>query len=154
MAVQHCQQCHRTPACGRNRSPPPHLLTEIFPTTDPFPGTAVITEFTSQTNPAFLSWSGADPGFPLSEIREEDGLIRFRAGTGGDSGITGIITDDQQITITGAQAINISGTDLPARVYNLTGTLVYSGTARTITLPAGIYIVTVATKTQKVHITG
>ncbi len=122
--------------------------------TDPFPGTAGITEFTSQTNPAFLSWSGSDPGFPLSEIREEDGLIRFRAGTGGDSGITGIITEDPQITITGAQAINISGTNLPARVYNLTGTLVYSGTARTITLPPGIYIVTVATKTQKVHITG
>lgn len=43
----------------------------------PWPGTTGKTEFTSQTSPAFLSWSGQDTGTPLTAIAEADGLISF-----------------------------------------------------------------------------
>lgn len=116
---------------------------------DLFPGTGGITEFTATSIPAFLSWSRKDPGLPLTEIREEGDLIVFRAGSGCDSGIDDI-TAAPGIVISGGTAVTISGTDLPARIYDLSGREVYSGTERTIPLAPGIYIVTVGGKTGKV----
>lgn len=45
---------------------------------DPFPGTALKTEFTDTTNPSMLSWDGRGQNLPLTSITEtEEGLITF-----------------------------------------------------------------------------
>ena len=50
---------------------------------DPFPGLSGVTSFTANTTPAFLDWNGGDPGIPLTNIREENGIILLDAAGGG-----------------------------------------------------------------------
>lgn len=52
---------------------------------DPFPGTGGVHEFTSTSNPAMKTWIGVDPGMPLTDIYEVDGVITFRVKGGGDA---------------------------------------------------------------------
>ena len=47
----------------------------------PFPGQSGKTEFSSVSNPENVSWSGAHIDAELTNIREEDGVITFRAET-------------------------------------------------------------------------
>ena len=49
----------------------------------PFPGTANVTEFTANTTPAMLTWSGYDFDMPITNIREKEGYIIFDV-KGGD----------------------------------------------------------------------
>ena len=67
----------------------------------------------------------------------------------GQAGI-GSIDADSNIRIYGGAQISIEGTDADATVYNLQGATVYAGPRRTIELPAGLYIVKVASVTTKV----
>lgn len=69
----------------------------------------------------------------------------------GQAGI-GSIDADSDIRISGGNRITIEGTDANAMVYNLQGTPVYSGPRRSIELPAGLYIVRVASVTTKVTV--
>ena len=116
---------------------------------DPFPGASGVTKFTASTYPAFKSWGGIDPGFPLTDIREDGLNIRFTAGDPGDSSIGGIM-DDGPVKVSGGEAVVIEGTDDVAEIYSLTGVRVYSGDSRRIELPAGLYIVRVGAVTEKV----
>lgn len=50
---------------------------------DTFPGASNVTAFTAETSPAFVDWKGNDVGVPLTNIREEDGMIFFDAAGGG-----------------------------------------------------------------------
>lgn len=50
---------------------------------DPFPGAYGITSFTSHTTPAFVDWSGNDVNAPLTDIREENGIIVLNVSGGG-----------------------------------------------------------------------
>ncbi len=121
---------------------------------DPFPGGANVTEYTANSmlpTPRFQSWGHVDPGYPLTNIRKEGRNICFTAGTPDDSGIDDIIADGSAV-ISGGSAITISGSDLPAAVYSLTGIRVYEGSSRHIELPAGLYIVKVGTRTAKVSV--
>lgn len=59
---------------------------------DPWPGTRNVTSFTSTTTPALKSWAGKAVGLPITEIAEKDGVITFKAGQGGKSGIADITT--------------------------------------------------------------
>lgn len=46
---------------------------------NPFPGTRKRTEFSTETEPAFVNWRGQDVGYPLTDIAESaDGLITFK----------------------------------------------------------------------------
>ena len=122
---------------------------------DPFPGQGQIESFTAEptgVTPAFLSWSGKDPGYPLTEIKDDGRDIRFHAG-GTASAITEIITGTEMPDITGGEAIIISGTDSPVEIYSVTGQRVYAGTARRIELPTGIYIVKAGKRTVKIAVT-
>lgn len=121
---------------------------------DPFPGGANVTEYTANSmlpTPRFQSWGHVDPGYPLTNIRKVGRNICFTAGTPDDSGIDDIIADGSAV-ISGGSAITISGSDLPAAVYSLTGIRVYEGSSRHIELPAGLYIVKVGTRTAKVSV--
>ncbi|MCM1520843.1 MAG: M6 family metalloprotease domain-containing protein [Lachnoclostridium sp.] len=60
------------------------------------------------------------------------------------------ITPDSGIAIKGGEMITITGSDADAIVYNLQGNIVYDGPRRSITLPAGLYIVKVDTTVAKV----
>ncbi|HBN63188.1 MAG TPA: hypothetical protein DD424_04685, partial [Porphyromonadaceae bacterium] len=66
-------------------------------------------------------------------------LIRFMAGNSDGSAIDGIMSP-QSVTVRGDKAIIISGSDLPASVYTIAGTLAYHGESRRIILPTGLYI--------------
>lgn len=111
----------------------------------PFPGTSGHTEFTASSTPAFLSWTGNDPGFPLTKIREVNGKVRFCVAGAEDNfvdeepgeepgseeepdaGVNGIIPDrEEEIT-----------------VYFLSGVrLINRGDRESIkNLPAGLYII-------------
>lgn len=49
-----------------------------------FPGTAGVTEFTAESSPAFLTWSGNDPNLPITGIKEtEEGIVVFDVAGGG-----------------------------------------------------------------------
>lgn len=118
---------------------------------DPFPGASEVTEFSALTSPRFVSWAGIDPGFPLTDIREDGRDIRFTAGNPGDAAIAGV-ESDSPVGISGGDAVVISGSELPAEVYSLTGVRVYSGDSRRIELPSGLYIVKVGDRTVKVAV--
>lgn len=62
----------------------------------------------------------------------------------------GTITPDESISITGGSFITITGTDADATVFTPQGMTVYHGPRRTITLPAGLYIVRVGGNVAKV----
>lgn len=129
--------------------------TAMSRSSDPFPGKGNIDSFTAQSTlltPAFLSWSGNDPGHPLTEIRKEGKDIRFHAGNSA-SGIKDTDFDAASPLITGGEAIFISGSDLPAEVYSVTGRQVYAGMSRRIDLPTGIYIVKIGNRTIKTAVT-
>lgn len=53
-----------------------------------WPGKTGATEFTAETAPAFQSWSGKNIDLPLTEIREENGVIYFKVS--GGLGIFGV----------------------------------------------------------------
>lgn len=50
---------------------------------DPFPGLSNVTSYTATTTPAFVDWKGVDVGCPLTNIREENGIILLDAAGGG-----------------------------------------------------------------------
>lgn len=51
---------------------------------DPFPGTSYNTSFTNTSIPAMSTWIGVPIDMPLTNIREQNGMIYFRAKGGGD----------------------------------------------------------------------
>lgn len=67
---------------------------------DSFPGSSNVTSFTSSTMPAMKSWSGLKLDYPVTDISEEDGLIRFDVCGGGDPAGVGNI---------GSEFIDIDG---------------------------------------------
>lgn len=50
---------------------------------DPFPGSSNVRRYTADSTPAFISWTGYDPGLPITDIHEADGVITFTVGEGG-----------------------------------------------------------------------
>lgn len=49
---------------------------------DPFPGTANVTSFTDETTPNMQMWGGTYLNKPITDIEEEEGLIRFKISGG------------------------------------------------------------------------
>ena len=54
------------------------LATAETRTGDPFPGTSRITSFTDNSYPSMRDWSGNNLNLPITEIKEEDGIITFK----------------------------------------------------------------------------
>lgn len=48
----------------------------------PFPGTAGKTEFTDETSPSMMTWSGQKMKLPITDITETDGVIMFNVAGG------------------------------------------------------------------------
>lgn len=59
---------------------------------DAFPGTANVTSFTSSTTPAMKTWTNQALNYPLTNIREENGIIYFDILGGGTSDIPTPVT--------------------------------------------------------------
>ncbi|MDE7343708.1 MAG: hypothetical protein K2N19_06805, partial [Muribaculaceae bacterium] len=105
---------------------------------DTFPGSKNVTEFTRTSKPAIRAWSGADMPIGLTNIREEDGVIKFKvahdysgveevAAAGGVRVLKGGLANDSAESYT---------------VYGLTGVAVAQlAPGATVELPAGIYLV-------------
>lgn len=80
----------------------------------PFPGTAGVTSFTSETRPALKSWAGKAIALPVTEINETDGVITFEV----DGGLTFLdrpsapvmtAADDGSVTISWSPVENAAG---------------------------------------------
>lgn len=97
----------------------------------PFPGTDNVTEFTAQTVPAFLPWGGEDLGMPVTEIREEHGIVKFNVASEGDS----------DVLVTGLEKYKSDDGEV-FTVYSTCGILLGTGDFSFLSsLPAGLYIV-------------
>ncbi|MDE6010652.1 MAG: M6 family metalloprotease domain-containing protein [Muribaculaceae bacterium] len=118
---------------------------------DLFPGTRNVREFSEKTSPALLSWNGNKLGIlGLTDISEENGVIRFKAISDTSTTVETIATD-ASITTDGDMILN--STDAPAGVYNLSGAKIAEIPAGgSLTLDAGLYIVSNASGRLKVRI--
>lgn len=72
---------------------------------DSFPGTNNVTSFTDNTNPSMKTWAGVGQNLPITNIREESGIIRFDV-AGGRPEIT---------ATTALEAENVNGTSFLSR---------------------------------------
>jgi len=79
-------------------------LTEESRAGDPFPGRTGVTEFTDESSPAMSSWTGVRIGKPITDIKEQDGVISFKV-MGGGTGIA---------SVTALDASNVSPTSFRA----------------------------------------
>ena len=120
---------------------------------DVFPGSANVTSFTDDTDPAMHWNSGEKVGKPVNNIREEDGVIHFdfmkESGIEPGRTTTAIhaYSDGQSILIANEAQDEIS-------VYTSTGELVYSSRETACRIPAakGIYLVRTGNSTVKVNV--
>jgi M6 family metalloprotease-like protein len=60
---------------------------------DPFPGTGNVTSFTDYTSPSMKSWEGMEQNKPITEIKEDNGVISF-AISGGVDGIDPVVANE------------------------------------------------------------
>lgn len=103
-----------------------------------FPGLTGNREFTFESTPAFATWNGDDPGLPITNIREINGLVIFDV-AGGDPEYVDPEPDD---IVSGINSLEGTTEGLNV-VYNLTGTKVMetADPALLRTLPRGLYII-------------
>lgn len=68
---------------------------------DAFPGrTNRYTEFSADTEPAFLAWSGYDMELPITDITRGNGVVTFKVDGGGkEVGIEDIAADNSQLPV-------------------------------------------------------
>lgn len=77
-----------------------------------FPGTTGKTEFTSETSPALVSWSGNKINLPITNITEKDGMITFDvAGGGENAAVSGIDADEENVVYYNLQGLPVSNTE-------------------------------------------
>lgn len=71
---------------------------------DAFPGTANKTSFAKSTSPAMKTWSGTGLNYPITEIKEKNGVITFKV-CGGLPDVVGVsVTGISDVTATTATA--------------------------------------------------
>lgn len=104
-----------------------------------FPGTRGKRSFTASTTPAFKSWSGYDPGLPITEIAENSlGQITFKVAGGASAGIGSVGADATEwLRVSGHTVASIDGT--PLSIYSLDGRLVAHASESALT--PGAYII-------------
>lgn len=75
---------------------------------DAFPGLYEVEQFTSTTNPAFVSWSGRSLGFDIKNIKEHtDGTISFDAVIPGTTAAEQIESDSDKVRYFNLQGMEI-----------------------------------------------
>lgn len=93
----------------------------------PFPGCNNITEFTSATIPAMITWNNKHSQFPVTNIKEAEGIISFdiAGGEEQDSNVASILHDEDFYVI-----------------YNISGMKIGQGNKSLVeNLPPGLYII-------------
>ena len=120
---------------------------------DPFPGHKNITQFTAETSPALKSWAGRPLGVSLTEITEQDGVIRFNA-TFAPSGVTEIGASSMATHgITAADGLLTNDGEAAAEIYDLSGRHIGRvAPGAGLQLQRGVYIVNVADSTLKIRL--
>lgn len=116
---------------------------------DLFPGTSKVTSFTRTSSPAIRAWSGAYMPVGLTDIREEDGVIKFNV-TIDNSGVDELVAADGIRMVKGG-IVNESAEH--KTVYGLTGVAVADmAPGSTAELPSGIYLVKGSGECSKVTV--
>lgn len=124
---------------------------------DAFPGTKKVTSFTDTTSPSMKTWNNAPVNKPITNITEENGIIKFTIKNTA-TGITDVTSGaGLQIAYVDGETVvcNNSGHAVQGAVYNDAGTLLRrvvleEGTNRIGgDLPKGMYILTAEGQSYK-----
>lgn len=112
---------------------------------DIFPGRSGQSSFSGDTKPCMLWNNGNETGCSLTEIREEDGIVKFRFSDTSSGIFHNVIPDDISIS-SGRGFIEFapSGVSDGCNVYSLDGRKIANSTDvhnNRISLPAGVYII-------------
>lgn len=96
---------------------------------DPFPGVTGNTSFTDDTKPGMLSWGKKRQETPITDIREENGIIYFNVKGGADgSSVTNTEIGETSITVSliGSELVVTSELEetLPICVYDVFGRII------------------------------
>lgn len=75
-----------------------------------FPGTTGKTSFTAQTTPAFKFWSGASSQYPITGIKDVDGIVTFDVAGGGDAptSVESVVDDGAEPEYYNLQGVRIA----------------------------------------------
>ena len=117
---------------------------------DPFPGAYNITEFTDNTRPSMRTWSGKALNLPITNIKEEDGVITFDVCGGGEkviAGETGGVNDVKESLKVAVNGRTIVADN--AQVFGIEGKCF--GNAP-VAVETGLYIVKSGTQSAKIFV--
>lgn len=125
---------------------------------DPFPGTSNITSFTDDTKPSMISWGGKRQEKPITDIREENGIIYFKVSGGNNTSIVNTLSDTGiTVNIKDSKLVVTSNNPscLSLCITNIQGHIIEKGEIKpgTYSFPLtdkGIYIVRVGGNIYKV----
>ncbi len=119
----------------------------------PFPGPGKVTSFTFDSKPSFRSWSGKDLGLPITNIKEENGVITFDVAGGGNDPASIFSVSAKENVMCSVAGRNVSVTaEGVISIADLAGRVITTGVDElntTIATP-GVYIVATQNGTQKI----
>lgn len=117
---------------------------------DSFPGSAGITAFGEETEPALLSWAKVSPGIDLYDIAEsEEGIISFSVKQSSSAGVESVTGFGSTISVNGRFVTCNGGS---ATVYDFTGKKVTEVSSNPVALQPGLYIIVAGAQKRKVVI--
>ena len=125
---------------------------------DPFPGTSNNTSFTDDTKPGMISWGRVRQEKPITDIREENGIIYFKVNGGSDTAIVNTLPDtDITVNVEGSKLTVVSNHPecLPLYITDIQGRLmekseIAPGTYSFPIVDKGIYFVRIGSNVYKV----
>lgn len=125
---------------------------------DPFPGTSNNTSFTDDTKPGMISWGRVRQEKPITDIREENGIIYFKVNGGSGTAIVNTLPDtDITVNVEGSKLTVVSNHPecLPLYITDIQGRLmekseIAPGTYSFPIVDKGIYFVRIGSNVYKV----
>lgn len=93
---------------------------------DPFPGSSGKTEFSDETSPSAILWSGDKLNKAITNIKEKDGIISFQFTDYNDNAIYSPDDNIKIYTIGQTLYIETDETNSIAEIYNLQGQMIQS----------------------------
>lgn len=125
---------------------------------DAFPGTSNNTSFTDDTKPSMISWGRVRQEKPITDIKEEDGIIYFKVNGGSGTAIANTFSDAEvNVSIDDSKIIIISNHTecLPLYITDNQGCIIKKGMITPgiynyALTNRGVYIVRIGNNTYKV----
>lgn len=110
---------------------------------DPFPGSSNNTQFTYDSTPSLRNWGGRNrddhTGYAINNIEETgDGLIKLNVEYNDPAAIDGIMSEIENFVFVSGNTISTSENGV--KIYDISGRIIATINAESLSLPSGIYI--------------